>query len=682
MGNSMGAAERDLSDSEMADLLMTAAGKGDREALSALYERYAEELYESLVLAGSSGKQAEDRLYTAFANIWRNARRWKKGQDFIPYIYGLVHQMEPDAPRQPAPCDPDELAAALGRLRREDYSDSEAVEAALDTLPSQLRRLYVLQEFSRLNYAESAAAMGIERARAASGKTEAVFALCIALAKGADNRESTGAGAIGIDEARRIVLYADGEISAAESSEAEERLNANADLSAFYDGLSRLRRTVRGLKAPGLSGGLFERLDHDLLLKRRRRGGFWVRLSMELTALVLVSLAAAAAWLVSEPDRWDAARTWMFHKGILKTLPMISSFREGEPVVWLRAPEGAVVLAAEDGKREYRFPPDGSLRIGEKITLAPGRKAHLVFPDGSQCVARGSARLSLEGSNSAPRLHLYYGEMWCSILKSPSHIVTPNGTVKTVSSEFNLRIQTVSDLDAKQSGRPVRLSVSGQRIGESETEGPGALEGKPLATRVTVVAGMIEIGEKLAVTGETVVLREDVDSEQINTPFHDPVFNWAAEARLTAGFGAVSHFTSLLTRFNDARSMKNPELLEAAIKETDMQVLFKEFLDSEATEEQWYRSLLARQLTAVSTLRIASVQEMSGGIVLDVAPAQGPICRARLLFEEVEEEKEKRWKLVRTSGELVPFRQPGEDEESAPPPVDLGDEKPRGTSWV
>ena len=158
----MAAPSVELSEHEIDGILMTAVAKRDREALSALYDRYAESVYRSLAGCGASANVAGEVLAAAFEELWKTARQYQDRGRFRAHLFGIAQDLlaERIEPSRDAESGDQIATSKICPLRSEAWENTEALNAALAQLSTQNRRVAVLNIISRLSYGEIAESTG------------------------------------------------------------------------------------------------------------------------------------------------------------------------------------------------------------------------------------------------------------------------------------------------------------------------------------------------------------------------------------------------------------------------------------------------------------------------------------------------------------------------------------------
>jgi RNA polymerase sigma-70 factor (ECF subfamily) len=141
--------------------LIHRAGKGDRGALEALYERYARSVLGlALRRLGDRGR-AEDAVQDTFAAVWRSARSYRPERGpGAPWLFAVARNAIADGGRrriEPPAEVPDTPSSEAGPDERaESEWVSWRVHRALEELPEHEREVIALAYWSGLSQSEVA----------------------------------------------------------------------------------------------------------------------------------------------------------------------------------------------------------------------------------------------------------------------------------------------------------------------------------------------------------------------------------------------------------------------------------------------------------------------------------------------------------------------------------------------
>lgn len=157
-------------DDELA--LVTALREDDPEALTTLFDRYGDRIYNHCFRATGDWADAEDAVATVFLEVWRHRHRVRAHDgSALPWLYGVATNVCRNLTRSrrrrlralallPVPrAEPDhadEVADRLGSAVR-----MRTVLDAIRELPPREREVLGLVVWSDLSYEQAAAALGV-----------------------------------------------------------------------------------------------------------------------------------------------------------------------------------------------------------------------------------------------------------------------------------------------------------------------------------------------------------------------------------------------------------------------------------------------------------------------------------------------------------------------------------------
>jgi RNA polymerase sigma-70 factor (ECF subfamily) len=184
------------SDEDLAGL----AQGGDRDALSALFQRYETRLYNYARRMTRNDADAEDLVQDAFLRVHSGLRRYDARRPFRPWMYRIMTNLCRDHHRRrlsrgavslDAPERGGQAGTSLGeRLRSAEAGPDQRaagreevarLEAALDGLPHKLRSVFLLARYEGLSYEEIAASLRVPLGTVKSRMNRAASALTAAL---------------------------------------------------------------------------------------------------------------------------------------------------------------------------------------------------------------------------------------------------------------------------------------------------------------------------------------------------------------------------------------------------------------------------------------------------------------------------------------------------------------------
>ncbi|MGE0716148.1 MAG: sigma-70 family RNA polymerase sigma factor [Alphaproteobacteria bacterium] len=101
---------------ELENTLLTRAGRGDRAAFKALYERFQRPLFGFLLRMVKDQAMANELLNDVMLDVWRSAANFEGRSSAGTWIFGIAHNK----------------AISLLRRRREDQMPEDAAETLID----------------------------------------------------------------------------------------------------------------------------------------------------------------------------------------------------------------------------------------------------------------------------------------------------------------------------------------------------------------------------------------------------------------------------------------------------------------------------------------------------------------------------------------------------------------------
>lgn len=150
------------------EALLVLFANGDKAAARALTLRLAPRIRGHAQRLLGNRAEAEDVAQEALLRLWRIAPQWRQGEARVTtWLYRVVANLCTDRlrksgrsrPLEDAGEPPDEGAGPVERMQQSARSD--ALQAALDTLPDRQRQAVVLRHIDELGNAEIAEIMGI-----------------------------------------------------------------------------------------------------------------------------------------------------------------------------------------------------------------------------------------------------------------------------------------------------------------------------------------------------------------------------------------------------------------------------------------------------------------------------------------------------------------------------------------
>lgn len=162
-------------------VIVARAQNGDPRAFESLVRTHQNAMYGVALRILSNPDDAEDVTQNAFVTAWRRLPEFRSDSKFSTWMYRIVSNLALNAARdrsrraestddieavgehgrwlQPAPTDPQQVAEQSALM--------DAVRAALDGLPADLRLCWLLREVERCSYQEVAeiTEVGLDTAR-------------------------------------------------------------------------------------------------------------------------------------------------------------------------------------------------------------------------------------------------------------------------------------------------------------------------------------------------------------------------------------------------------------------------------------------------------------------------------------------------------------------------------------
>ena len=158
------------------EALMSSAGRGDREAFTALFKRYRVPVMTFICHYVYSFERAEDLFQETFVRLWRSRRRYDGSRPFRPWLYSIAANICRDEARRMRYRKTLSLDAELEGVKPSDRipsklpSPSESAEkderagdlrTAIGSLPRDNRVAIVLHQFQGLKYREIAEVLDV-----------------------------------------------------------------------------------------------------------------------------------------------------------------------------------------------------------------------------------------------------------------------------------------------------------------------------------------------------------------------------------------------------------------------------------------------------------------------------------------------------------------------------------------
>lgn len=152
--------------------LVAALHADDPEALAALFDRYADRIYNHCFRATGDWADAEDATATVFLEVWRHRGRVQAHDgSALPWLYGVATNVCRNLTRSgrrrrrglaalpPPSVEPDHAERVVDRLGS--TARMQTVLAAIRELPLREREVLGLVAWSGLSYEQAAAALDV-----------------------------------------------------------------------------------------------------------------------------------------------------------------------------------------------------------------------------------------------------------------------------------------------------------------------------------------------------------------------------------------------------------------------------------------------------------------------------------------------------------------------------------------
>lgn len=137
-------------------VLARAAGEGSREALGALFRRYAEEVYRLAYRITGTRAEAEDTLQDVFVGLPRALRRYREQGRFLSWLRQVTARtaISRVRTRGRASFEPLEAGELAARASPYDAVDRIALAQTLAAMPEANRLVFLLKEVEGYSHAE------------------------------------------------------------------------------------------------------------------------------------------------------------------------------------------------------------------------------------------------------------------------------------------------------------------------------------------------------------------------------------------------------------------------------------------------------------------------------------------------------------------------------------------------
>jgi RNA polymerase sigma-70 factor (ECF subfamily) len=151
-------------------ILLSRLGRGDADALSTVYEWYADEVYRIALRFTGSSADAYDVTHDVFLGLPEATQRYDPERSFPSWLRGVTVRtalMRLRSERRRREVALPDVAGIAVRARQEGVVDRLTLERALSQLSPDLRSVMVLRELEGLSYQEIADLLEITKGAAA-----------------------------------------------------------------------------------------------------------------------------------------------------------------------------------------------------------------------------------------------------------------------------------------------------------------------------------------------------------------------------------------------------------------------------------------------------------------------------------------------------------------------------------
>ncbi|MBT2563114.1 sigma-70 family RNA polymerase sigma factor [Pedobacter sp. ISL-68] len=149
--------------------LMVRLKSGDKKAFATLYKLYAEQIFRRLMRLVKQESIAEELLQDVFMRIWENLENIDLEKPFRAYLYRIAQNLVTDLFRRAAYEKQllDYLIEGMTELYNPIEESEHEVEVkhllqqAIDSLPTQRRKVYILCKLEGKTYVEASQLLGM-----------------------------------------------------------------------------------------------------------------------------------------------------------------------------------------------------------------------------------------------------------------------------------------------------------------------------------------------------------------------------------------------------------------------------------------------------------------------------------------------------------------------------------------
>jgi RNA polymerase sigma-70 factor (ECF subfamily) len=170
--------------------LLRRLAAGSEDAFRSLFLRHAPKLKTYVLRLSRSSETAEDTVHDVFLEIWKSRERMAEVEQFSAYLYRAAHNKVHRSLQRKAK---EILIVAELRREQDGYPNFEgddqlsfrqvrdAIQRAVDKLPAQQRKVFLLSRHEGLNHRQIAAVLGISPNTVNNHLVEALRNLRLAL---------------------------------------------------------------------------------------------------------------------------------------------------------------------------------------------------------------------------------------------------------------------------------------------------------------------------------------------------------------------------------------------------------------------------------------------------------------------------------------------------------------------
>ncbi len=629
-----------LSEREVDEVLLQGVAlKRDREALEALYLRYAEPILRYLLALDCPPKTAQQLAARVFADIWQRPHAWANKGLLKPWLLAVAHKAWLVETKRQSAHSREELPPQVQwrSIDPETLHDSAALRQAIALLPSPIHESFLLSELGHLSYSEIAEILRLNVVEVQRRIASARVILMQELGKEAGQTIE-----LPRDDFLALSAYADGQTPEDHTAAMAAALDGNPTQMQLHTKIVDLHHAIGSLAPVRVLVPPFESLDQTLQAKENRLRGRRMRLAFELTGLIIALALAAAGWLTSHTEQRHSLHSAAFRLGLIKTPPPLPETRSGEALGFICLNRGAIQLTTSS-QRQGLLNESGTLRNGETIALPDEAQTTVVFPYGSQIILKSGSAIQFSRYKDAVTCHINKGAAYFAVVPGDGkfHLEAGGVNLDTLAGEFAIAMGP-----AKEITKNLDINSSKQLLGTNASQPSAKENGKAQtksgqAVRVTVLSGGVSAGnDTYAMMGETLY----VDESSViiaDTPMGDASTEWAREQCASPPFAAVASLNSSCQALAAAADRKNGESVEETIE--PFMALWPNLTRTEVVDR-----LTAAELRQIANLQIRSIRTAKNIVAIDVATADG--AHSSILVMEKQEDG---WRITRQIGNLI-----------------------------